>query len=124
MPGMHRTVLPLLAALCAAATPAGAGGGLNPDNPRDLDILKQPPPYAEDDTPAPPSVIAPYRYVPPPATLSPLERQKAMTYRNQLRQQLLDQQHRLQAGPTDAAAGRRLLETQNELDRMNDVLSR
>lgn len=69
-----------------------------------------------------PNALAPYRFQPPPATLSPLEQQKALNYRPQVQSQLrqLEQQRTL-SGPR-VGDPRALMDTRRELDRMNRVV--
>lgn len=69
-----------------------------------------------------PNALAPYRFQPPPATLSPLEQQKALNYRSQVQSQLrqLEQQRTL-SGPR-VGDPRALMDTRRELDRMNRVV--
>ncbi len=69
-----------------------------------------------------PNALAPYRFQPPPTTLSPLEQQKALNYRSQVQSQLrqLEQQRTL-SGPR-AGDPRALMDTRRELDRMNRVV--
>lgn len=69
-----------------------------------------------------PNALAPYRFQPPPATLSPLEQQKALNYRSQVQSQLrqLEQQRTL-SGPR-ATDPRALMDTRRELNRMNRVV--
>lgn len=112
---MRRGILLLVPALMMlAAAPAAA---VDLSDPYARHLLKEP---SRPKAIQRPSVVAPYRYNPPPAALSPLDEQRARTYRNQLQGQVLDLQ-RQQAD--DPVAGRHLLETQSELDRMNDLLT-
>ena len=69
-----------------------------------------------------PNALAPYRFQPPPEMLSPLEQQKALTYRSQIQSQLrqLEQQRAIR-GPSSVDP-RLLLDTRRELGRMNRVL--
>lgn len=115
-------LLPALALLAAAASAEAAG--LDPRSPRDLYLLKQKPSFARDNALDRPSVVAPYRYVPPPAALSPLDRLNAQSYRRRLEGQVLDLQEQQIQGAPDPLVRRRLLETQSELDRIDDLLAR
>jgi hypothetical protein len=68
-----------------------------------------------------PNVLAPYRFQPAPQTLSPLEQQKALVYRNQVQNQLrqLEQQRQPPKGARDPLL---LPQTRSELDRMNGLI--
>jgi hypothetical protein len=68
-----------------------------------------------------PNVLAPYRFQPPPQSLSPLEQQKALVYRNQIQNQLrqLEQQRQPAMGARDPLL---LPQTRSELDRMNGLV--
>jgi hypothetical protein len=69
-----------------------------------------------------PNALAPYRFQPPPATLSPLEQQKALNYRSQVQSQLRQlEQRRTLSGPSSIDP-RALMDTRRELDRMNGVV--
>lgn len=69
-----------------------------------------------------PNALAPYRFQPPPATLSPLEQQKALGYRSQIQSQLRQlEQQRAFNGP-NSVDPRLLMDTRRELDRMNGVV--
>jgi hypothetical protein len=70
----------------------------------------------------PPSVVAPYRFSPPPSTMAPADQQEMLNYRTQLQgqeQDLRNLQSQRQLGPT----GRQeLRDTQNELNRLNNEI--
>jgi hypothetical protein len=69
-----------------------------------------------------PDILAPYRFTGPFKELTPVERQRALVYRNELQ----SQQHGLEQddlqGQLDPLDRRRLLDTRSELGRMNKVL--
>jgi hypothetical protein len=70
-----------------------------------------------------PDVLAPFRYTGPAKEMTPVERQRALAYRNALQSQLrgLDQDDlRGQLDPLDR---RRLLDTRGELGRVDGVLA-
>ena len=68
-----------------------------------------------------PNALAPYRFQPPPQSLSPIEQQKALVYRSQIQNQLrqLEQQRQPPKGARDPLL---LPQTRSELDRMNGVV--
>lgn len=68
------------------------------------------------------SILAPYRFTEPVKELPPLEQQRALIYRNQLRsqQRFLDQDDA--RGDLDPLDRRLLLDTRGELRRMNNVI--
>ena len=69
-----------------------------------------------------PNALAPYRFQPPPAGLSPLEQQKALVYRSQIQNQLRQlEQQRVLSGPKSVDPWL-LQDTRRELDRMNGVV--
>lgn len=81
-------------------------------------LLLAAPAQAED-----PDVIAPFRFTDPAKELTPVERQRAVDYRNQLQNQLreLDRDEaRSRLGPLDR---RRLLDSRGELGRIDGVLA-
>jgi hypothetical protein len=123
---MMKTMLAaaLLLALPAAAqerplshslvTPFGFAGPVPPGAiPRG-----PPPPISPDDR----SVIAPYRFNPPPDPMTPLEQQKAQAYRFELQQHLESAQRRSMLGPPDPMQQRDIQNLQIERDRINGVL--
>lgn len=68
-----------------------------------------------------PSVLAPSRFQPAPQTLSPVEQQKALAYRNQIQSQL--RRLELQRRPAPGARDTLLLpQTRSELGRVNRLL--
>lgn len=69
-----------------------------------------------------PSALAPYRFQPPPAQLSPLEQQKALMYRSQLQNQLRQLEQQRALGGPRAVDQHLLLDTRRELGRMNGVV--
>lgn len=70
---------------------------------------------------AEPSVLAPFRYQSVPERLSPIEQQRALSYRSQVQGQLDRlEQRRIQA-PLSARDANRLLETRGELQRLNQL---
>jgi hypothetical protein len=70
-----------------------------------------------------PDIVAPFRFSGPEKELTPVERQGALSYRNELQSQLrgLDQDD--MRGRLDPVERRRLLDTRGELGRMNGVLA-
>lgn len=66
--------------------------------------------------------LAPYRFRAPAEDLGAVERQRAIIYRNQLQRQQRMLQHDDAFGRLDPIERRRLLETQTELDRMNEIV--
>lgn len=66
--------------------------------------------------------FAPFRFRTPPEDLSPVERGRAIIYRNQLQRQQRDLERDADRGRLDPVERRRLLENQTELDRMNEVV--
>ena len=69
-----------------------------------------------------PNALAPYRFQPPPATLSPLEQQKALSYRSQVQSQLRQLEQQRAFGGPNSVDSRALMDTRRELDRMNGVV--
>ena len=80
-------------------------------------LLLAAPARAED-----PDVIAPYRFTDPAKELTPLERQQALDYRNQLQNQLRELDQDEARGRLDPLDRRRLLDSRGELGRMDGVL--
>lgn len=68
------------------------------------------------------NVLAPYRFEPPPRTLSPVEQQRALDYRNQVQSQLRQLERQRARGPFDPRQEQRLMETRGEFDRMKRIL--
>ena len=68
------------------------------------------------------SVLAPYRFQGPAKELTPIERERATVYRNQLQRQQLDLDRADALGRVDPVERRSGLETQTELNRMNDLV--
>jgi hypothetical protein len=66
--------------------------------------------------------VAPFRFRTSPEDLSAVERQRAIIYRNQLQRQQRNLEIDDARGRLGPVERRRLLETQTELDRMNDVV--
>jgi hypothetical protein len=71
-----------------------------------------------------PNVIAPYRYAPPPETLSPLEDEKASAYRMILQNQLRNLDQAEAFGKLEHRDRRQLLDTRRELGRIDLLLNR
>lgn len=69
-----------------------------------------------------PNALAPYRFVPPPSTLSPLEQQKALRYRSEIQNQLRQLEQQRALGGPNAVKPWDLQDTRRELDRMNEVV--
>ena len=69
-----------------------------------------------------PNVLAPYRYQPAPQTLSPVEQQKALAYRNQIQSQLRQLEQRRTPGP-GARDPSLLPQTRTELGRINRLVN-
>src|SRR5262249_49413583 len=70
-----------------------------------------------------PNVIAPYRFTDPAKELTPLERQQALDYRNQLDNQLRELDQDDQRGRLGPLGRRQLLDTRGEAGRMDGVRS-
>lgn len=70
-----------------------------------------------------PEVVAPFRFRGPAKELTPLDQQRALTYQNQLRNQLRELDQDESRGRLDPLQRRRLLDTRGELGRMDGVLS-
>lgn len=81
--------------LLAAATPAGA----------------------ED-----PDILAPFRFRGPAKELTPAEQQRALSYRSEVERQQRELEQDEQRGKLDPLDRRRLLDTRDELGRMNTIL--
>ena len=70
-----------------------------------------------------PNVLAPYRFEPAPQTLSPVEQQRALDYRNQVQSQLRELEQERRGGVLRSPrAERRLMDTRSELGRINRIL--
>jgi hypothetical protein len=69
------------------------------------------------------NVVAPFRFTGPTKELTPLEQQRALTYRSQLQNQLRELDQGEARGQLDPLARRRLLDTRGELGRMDGVLT-
>lgn len=69
-----------------------------------------------------PDVLAPFRYRGPAKELTPVEKQRALTYRNELDHQERGLEQDELRGRLDPLDRRRLLDTRGELGRMNNVL--
>jgi hypothetical protein len=67
-------------------------------------------------------VVTPFRFTGPLKELTPMERQRALVYRNQLQQQLRDLEQSDLRGGLDPLHRRRLLDTRDELARVNKFL--
>jgi hypothetical protein len=80
-------------------------------------LLLAAPAGAED-----PNVLAPFRFTGPAKELNPVERQRALTYRNDLDHQERGLEQDELRGRLDPLDRRRLLDTRGELGRMNNVL--
>lgn len=69
------------------------------------------------------NVLAPYRFEPAPQTLSPVEQQRALDYRNQVQSQLRELEQERRGGVLRSPrAERRLMDTRSELGRINRIL--
>jgi hypothetical protein len=66
--------------------------------------------------------LAPYRFRAPAEDLNAVERDRAVTYRNQLQRQQFQLDRKDAAGRLDPLDRRLKLDTQTELDRMNEVV--
>jgi hypothetical protein len=71
---------------------------------------------------ADPDVIAPYRFRGPAKELTPVDRQRALAYQNDLERQLKDLDQDAQRGRLGPVDRRLLLDTRGELGRMNTIL--
>ena len=80
-------------------------------------VLLAAPGHAED-----PDILAPYRFTGPVKELTPVERQRALVYRNELENQQRGLEQDDLRGQLDPLDRRRLLDTRGELGRMNKVL--
>jgi hypothetical protein len=69
-----------------------------------------------------PNDLAPYRFRAPTEDLNAVERDRAITYRNQLQQQQFQLDRKDAAGRLDPLDRRLKLDNQTELNRMNDVV--
>jgi len=67
-------------------------------------------------------VVAPFRFTGPAKVLTPMERQRMLVYRSQLEKQLRDLEQGDLGGRLDPLDRRRLLDTRDELGRMNKLL--
>jgi hypothetical protein len=66
--------------------------------------------------------LAPYRFQPPAADLNPVERDRAILYRNDLQRQQFQLDRDDAAGRLDPLERRERLDTEAELNRMNEVV--
>lgn len=66
--------------------------------------------------------LAPYRFRAPAEDLNAVERDRALTYRNQLQRQQFQLDRKAAAGRLDPLDRRLKLDTQTELNRMNEVV--
>ena len=83
------------------------------------------PPAALEAKPAPDirSVVTPYRFSPPPATkVAPADEQKALMYRDQLRNQARDLEMLKSQGRLGAVGQQTLIDTHSELNRIDRAL--
>jgi hypothetical protein len=69
-----------------------------------------------------PDVIAPFRFTGPAKELTPVERQRALAYQNDLERQLYDLDQDEQRGRLDPVDRRLLLDTRSEVGRMKTLL--
>lgn len=110
---MARKIAGLVLALSLPALPSFA------EDARDLppDLLAPPPaPVIRD-------VVTPYRFSPPPATrLAPADEEKALIYRDQLRNQARELEMLKSQGRLGTLDRQTLTDTQRELNRINRVL--
>lgn len=73
---------------------------------------------------AEPSVLAPFRFQPAPESLSPIEQQRALSYRSQVQGQLRQlEQHRITKAPLRAREAQQLQDTRGELQRLNGLVA-
>lgn len=110
---MARKIAGLVLALSLLALPSIA------EDARDL------PAGALEVRPAPDirDVVTPYRFSPPPAArLAPADEQKALIYRDQLRNQARELEMLQSQGRLGALGRQTLTDTQSELNRINRVL--
>ncbi len=83
------------------------------------------PPAALEARPAPDirSIVVPYRFSPPPATrLAPADEEKALIYRDQLRNQARELDMLQSQGRLDPLGRQTLIDTHSELNRVDRVL--
>ena len=110
---MARKITGLVLALSLPVLPCFA------EDARDLppDILApRPAPVVRD-------VVTPYRFSPPPATrLAPADEEKALIYRDQLRNQARELEMLQSQGKLGTLGRQTLTDTQSELNRINRVL--
>lgn len=66
--------------------------------------------------------LAPYRFRAPAEDLNAVERDRALTYRNQLQRQQFQLDRKAAAGRLDPLDRRLKLDNQTELNRMNEVV--
>jgi len=69
-----------------------------------------------------PDVIAPFRFTGPAKELTPVDRQRALAYQNDLERQLYDLDQDEQRGRLDPVDRRLLLDTRSEVGRMKTLL--
>src|SRR5262245_13338703 len=67
-----------------------------------------------------PSVLAPYRFL-PPTKMTPLEQQKALDYQARVRDQTRGLQQQQDLGRLDPQGQRLLMDSNSELDRLQDL---
>jgi hypothetical protein len=68
------------------------------------------------------NILAPFRFQSPAEKLDSIDRDRAIIYRNQLQRQERELEHAQAQGRLDSLGRRQQLDTQSELDRMNEVL--
>lgn len=68
------------------------------------------------------NILAPFRFQSPTEDLDPIERDRATIYRNQLQRQQREFDHAQAQGRLDPLGRRLQLDTQSELDRMDEVV--
>lgn len=68
-------------------------------------------------------VVTPYRFTGPTKELTPLDQQRALTYQNQLQNQLRELDNADARGQLGPVQRRELLDTRREAGRMNGVLA-
>jgi hypothetical protein len=68
------------------------------------------------------NVIAPFRFTGPAKELTPVDRQRALAYQNDLERQLYDLDQDEQRGRLDPVDRRLLLDTRSEVGRMKTLL--
>ena len=68
-----------------------------------------------------PDILAPYRFNPAPKEMTPLDKQRALDYRQQVQTQLKDLERKEARGRLSPLARRDLLDTRSEAERMDRV---